>query len=276
MNAVSERSVIEATPPAPAPRRRLTRADVLKLVVFAVLAVGLVVAVDHWDLRELRDPLVLEARVESLGGWIWVAYFGLWIVLQVAVGQTLIPTVVGGFLFGWLLGGFMALAGAMVSTTVHLLVVRTLLRAPAEALIFSRFRHIKDGIEQRGVALLALLRFLWFPSSLITLGTAVTRISVRDHLLGVPFMLPQAILWTLATESIYRYGWSGIPAARWIAFGTIAVTSIAAYLLAMRRWPQLKAFTRKKPARGSLVQDEQPRGGLRERPHGAPEALREP
>ncbi|GEM_PF-2310914 len=235
-----------AAPPEPTPRRRLTRADLLKIAVFVVVAVVLVFAVDHWDLRELRDPEVLEARVASLGSWVWVAYFGLWIVLQVAIGQTLIPTIVGGFLFGWLLGGFMALLGAIVSTTIHLLLVRTLLRAPAEALIFSRFRHIKEGIEERGVALLVFLRFVWAPSSLITLGTAVTRISVRDHLIGVPFMLPQALLWTLATESLYRYGWDGIPRGRWIAFGSIAAASIVAYLLAMRRWPQLKAFSLRK------------------------------
>jgi uncharacterized membrane protein YdjX (TVP38/TMEM64 family) len=228
------------------PKRRLGKRDLLKLGVFAIIAVVLFFAVDQWDLRALSDPAVLEARVASMGNWVWVAYIGLWIVLQIAIGQTLIPTVAGGVLFGWLVGGFMALGGAIISTTLHLLLVRTLLRKPAEALIAGRFEHIRDGIEERGVGLLVLMRFLWLPSSIITVGTALTRIPVRHHLVGVPFMLPQALLWTLATESIYRYGWGAIPAGRWIIFGAIAATSIVGYLAAMRRWPQLKAFTRKR------------------------------
>lgn len=227
------------------PRGRSGLMDGVKIAVFAALAVGLVLAVDQWDLRALRDPAVLEARVADFGPWLYPAYFGLWLLLQVAIGQTVIPTVAGGILFGWFVGGFMAVVGAVFSTTAHLLLVRTLLRAPAERFILSRFPHIQQGIEARGLGLLILMRFLWMPSSLITLGTAVTRIPVRVHMAAVPFMLPQAFLWTLATESIYRYGWDGIPTGRWVCFGAITVASVLAYVSAMRRWPRLRAFTRK-------------------------------
>jgi len=192
----------------------------------------------------LRDPALLESRVAEIGGWAWAAYFALWIVMQVAIGQTAVPTIAGGILFGWVTGGLMAVGGAVVSTTIHLLLVRTLLRAPAEALISGRFAHLKQGIEERGLGLLVLLRFLWFPSSLITLGTAISRVPVRTHMAAVPAMLPQALLWCLATESLYRYGWDGIPTARWVAFGSIALLSVAAYFGAMSRWPQLKVFTK--------------------------------
>ena len=209
----------------PTTKRRLGVMDGVKLAVFGALAVVLVVAVDQWDLRALRDPAVLETRVADFGPWLYPAYFGLWLLLQVAIGQTVIPTVAGGILFGWFAGGFIAVIGAVFSTTAHLLLVRTLLRAPAERFILSRFRHIQQGIESRGLGLLILMRFLWMPSSLITLGTAVTRIPVRVHVAAVPFMLPQAFLWTLATESIYRYGWDGIPTERWFCFALITVSS---------------------------------------------------
>jgi uncharacterized membrane protein YdjX (TVP38/TMEM64 family) len=232
------------TEPAPA-KRRLTRGDAAKLGIFAVVAVLLVVAVDRYDLQALREPEVLEARLASLGGWVWPAYFGLWILMQVAVGQTAVPTIVGGILFGWLPGGLLAVVGAVVATSVHFLLVRTLLRASAEALIFSRFSNLKKGIEERGLALLILLRFLWFPSSLVTIGTAITRLPFRVHVAAVPAMLPQALLWCLATESFYRYDAGTIPTARYVAFGSIAGVSILVYFAAMRRWPQLKAFTKK-------------------------------
>ena len=225
--------------------RRSRLFDALRVLAFLLVAVGLYQVVQVYDLRALGDPEVLHARVDGMGAWAVVFYLALWVVFQCALGQTVIPTLAGSVMFGWAAGAGLAVFGAFFATSVHYWLVRLLLRGPAEALVLRRFPRLKEGIEERGLALLVLLRFLWFPSMLVTMGSAVTRTSFRTHLMAIPAILPQAFLWCLGTDSLYTYGWDGIPLWRWALFVGVVAASILAYIYATRRWPQLKAFTRK-------------------------------
>ena len=206
--------------------------------------------VDHY-LRSLSDqkaPNSLILRVQkalaarAMRPW-WQRSFDSWNRQT----QVLFLSLACFFLvmFGWAAGAGLAVFGAFFATSVHYWLVRLLLRGPAEALVLRRFPRLKEGIEERGLALLVLLRFLWFPSMLVTMGSAVTRTSFRTHLVAIPAILPQAFLWCLGTDSLYTYGWDGIPLWRWALFVGVVAASILAYIYATRRWPQLKAFTRK-------------------------------
>lgn len=226
--------------PARPKRRRSRKLDALRVVVvLALLGVG------GWYVRELGvlqflERETLRGHVDELGMWGVALYFGVWILLVTFLGQTFLPTIAGGVMFGWLLGAVLATVGAALGNICQFAVARTALRGPAESLLFRRFPHVPKAIEERGLALLVVLRFAWAPAWAVNLGSGVTRVRFRDYLLALPAILPGAILICLVSDSLFLYGWSAIPPARWGAMAAILVGGVGLYFWATRRWPDLR------------------------------------
>ena len=227
-------------PPERSPRRRSRKLDALRVVV-----VLLIVGVVGWYLRgsgllEYLEPEGLRERVERLGWQAFGLYFGAWILMVTFLGQTFLPTVAGGVMFGWLLGGALAVVGGALGHTCQFWVARKILRGPAESLLFRRAPHVPRAIEERGLALLVVLRFAWAPAWAVNLAAGVTRVRFRDFALAFPAALPGAVLICLASDSLLLYGWSDIPPVRWGAMAAILTGGVGLYLWATRRWPELR------------------------------------
>lgn len=228
--------------------RRPVWPDLLRVLgLLAVLGVaGLLVR--QMDLEALLDADRLRAQVDLLGWKAPVLYLGAFVVTLGIAGQILLPTIAGGVLFGWLGGGLMAVLGATLASVLQFLVVRYGIRGPAERLLLARFPAVRAQVEERGLALLVLLRFIWFPAAPLTFATALTRMPLQRFLLGFPALLPQALVVCLVSDSVARFGWTGVPWTRWGAVGVLAAVSFGAYLGAVRRWPQLRALRKAAPS----------------------------
>lgn len=212
----------------------------------AVLAVlGLLwVLVPVDELRALMDPDALRARGDAGGAEVYLTFFGASILMMLMTGQLALPVIAGATLFGALLGPVVAVLGVSFGATGQFLLVRYALREPAQAVLSRRAPRLQTTIEERGLGLLILLRLIWFPTFLVNVGTALTRMPLRRFVAAFPAMLPQAFIFAYATDAVVVHGWSGVPLSTWLTLIGMVAAGVGAYLVAMKRWPHLRALSR--------------------------------
>jgi uncharacterized membrane protein YdjX (TVP38/TMEM64 family) len=212
-----------------------------------MLLLAVIVGVLYYfaPLQEIKDWLdvdVLRARAAAGDNLIVFGYLGAVSFLALLTAQMGLPTIAGAALFGPILGPVLALVGVAIGGTLQFLVARYALRGPAERVLLKRVPEFRDVMDERGLAVLIFLRFIWFPGFIITLGSAISRLSLPHFLIGFPAMLPQAVLVSVVTDAVVTFGWTGIPLSRWAIVVGITGASIGLYLAAVRRWPELKAI----------------------------------
>ena len=222
--------------------------DALRIGIFVAVVVALYFVVPADDLTALLDVDALREKAADGGNTVLLAFLGGVTVLALLTAQMALPTIAGAALFGPIVGPLLAMAGVAIGGLVQFLVARYALRGPAERLLLERVPTLRDTIDQRGLALLIFMRFIWFPGFLINLGTAISRMPVRHFLLGFPAMLPQAILVAIVTDAVVTFGWAGIPLSRWLIIVSVTATSLLLYGAAVKTWPELKAIKSMKAA----------------------------
>ncbi len=218
------------------------RKDVLRMLLFA-----LIVAVAYYfapldELKAWLDVDALRARAAAGDNLIVFGFLGVVALLALLTAQMGLPTVAGAALFGPLLGPVLALVGVGAGATLQFLLARYGLRGPAERVLLKRVPEFRDVMDERGLAVLIFLRFIWFPGFIVTVGSAISRLPLPHFLMGFPAMLPQAVLVAVVTDAVVTFGWNGIPLTRWLVIVGITSASIGLYVGAVRRWPELKAI----------------------------------
>lgn len=216
--------------------------DVLRIGLFVVAVAALYFVVPVEQLKELLDVEALRARADAAGPTAIFGYLGAVGILGVFTAQMLLPTLAGAALFGPIAGPLLATLGVASGSLVQFFAARYALRGPAERILLARVPVLRDAIDERGLALLIFLRFIWFPGFLINLGSAVSRMPFRHYLLGFPASLPQAVLIAVVTDAVVTFGWKGIPLERWLIIVAVTVVGLGMYAGAVRRWPELKAL----------------------------------
>jgi len=227
---------LEQAPPIH--RRHLILA--VRFLVFAALIAGL-----WWAGRQdwgLTDFDALRVRAQALGPWIVPIYLGLWVL---GGGQIMVPTLAGAVLWGWAGGALMACVGSAVSGAILFLLMRGLLRSPLESVMGARVASLSAALEARGLAVMVAWRLAWLPALALTTAAALTRVSLRDYLISVVAMLPGALVVTLTADGLTTHGWRAVPPERWMAVGLLLTATVATYLLALRRWPELRVARRR-------------------------------
>jgi uncharacterized membrane protein YdjX (TVP38/TMEM64 family) len=144
-----------------------------------VLATGLVFATGahrHLSLDALiahRDRLqafVTERAALALAAYALV-YVG---VVALSIPGAAVLTVLGGFLFGWFLGGIMAVLAATAGSTLVFLIARTSLGEGLARKAGPRLKKLADGFREDAFAYLLFLRLVpLFPFWLVNLASAL-------------------------------------------------------------------------------------------------------
>ena len=186
------------------------------------------------------DPAELRT-VDAAWSPRWI---GAYLVFWMVANSVLWPTLAGGVLFGWAGGTALGLVGAALGATVQLLVIRTFLRAPAEAWLGKRLVPLQGALEERGLALMIVWRLLWLPVSWLTVAAALTRIPLWQHVVAVLAMTPGMVGMTLMADSLVVHGPMGIPWQRWAVLIGIFGSSFAFWAWAQQRWPALRVARR--------------------------------
>ena len=188
-------------PPHP---RAGERALLRPLIVFAVIALGLV-AVYASPLREyLRHVREIKLRVNDLGAWGPVLYM-LAVYVVIALGfPRLILCPVGGIIFGFVWG----LVWTQIPTLLGYYTTFLFVRWGGRDFVARRWPKLKrlDGLfKERAVPALLLVRQLPVSGVLINLLLGLSPVRHRDFLLGTAIgLLPQAIPFTLVASGTVK------------------------------------------------------------------------
>ena len=166
-----------------------------KIIVFGILSVvfGII-------LNEYLSFKMILSKIENIvfvvDEFRLIAIL-LYLLLYIFVVTFSIPaatmlTIFSGYLFGWIIGGFVALSGAVMGSSVLFLIVQAGLRPTIEEKLKSNslFGDISNGILKNQVRYLLFLRFMpIFPFWLVNLAPAILAVRFRVVLLTSSFCI---------------------------------------------------------------------------------------
>lgn len=187
----------------PAPRRSLL---LRTLPLVALAAAGLAV----WWLG-LTDSLSLHTlaiRGEAWRAWVHertLLALSLYVLIYAAVVALSLPaaaplTVVGGFLFGWLLGGTATVIAATAGAVAIFLLARTALAAPLARASGARIAKLRAGFQEDAIGYLLFLRLVpAFPFWVVNIAPALLGVRLRDFVIATAIgIIPGTFAFALA------------------------------------------------------------------------------
>jgi len=151
----------------------------LALLVAGLVAVGIILVVSGTD--GLRDLLtdVGESR------WGLVAFILVYAAAVVVLLPGTLGTLTAGAVFGFPLGGFAALVGATLGSTVAFLISRGLGREGAQSFFGSRLTGVDDFIGRNDFSSILVLRLMPIvPFNLLNYGAGLTSVRLSRYVLA--------------------------------------------------------------------------------------------
>ena len=173
----------------------------VRRVAIALIALAALAAL--WRYTPLRDFVALSALIEIAHTLDESPIAPLAVlVAYVVAGLLVIPVTVliiaTGVVFGPLLGGFYALAGALASAAVTYWIGSKLGRNTVRHLAGRRLNRITRRLAKKGALAIALLRLLPVaPFSIVNAVIGASHIRMRDFLLGTAFGMAPGIAVTV-------------------------------------------------------------------------------
>jgi uncharacterized membrane protein YdjX (TVP38/TMEM64 family) len=140
-----------------------------------------------------------------------VAMLGLYALIYVAAVTLSLPlsaflTTIGGYLFGWLIGGTAASLSATLGATCFFLIARTSLGQPFLRRAGSRIQSLAAGFRRQGFTYLLVLRLIpVVPFWLTNLAAGFFRMRLRSFILATQLgMLPASFAFAFAGSGLDR------------------------------------------------------------------------
>lgn len=168
---------------------------VRRLLPLAVLAgvAGLIVSQgwhEYLTLEEIaanRD--MLKSYIEENYLLTFLAYMGIYIVVTaLSVPGGVFLTLIGGFLFGWLLGGVATVVAATIGATIIFLIAKTSLGEPLAARAGPWLGKLRAGFQENALSYLLFLRLVpVFPFWLVNLAPALLGVGLGTYVAGTFF-----------------------------------------------------------------------------------------
>jgi uncharacterized membrane protein YdjX (TVP38/TMEM64 family) len=147
------------------------------------------------------NPLDFAEWVQGLGPWGPIAFIAGYTLVTIAVMPAFLLTLAAGALWGFWFGLLLAMSGAVSGATCAFLGGRNVLRRFIERYVnrHPRLAAIDRAVEQEGARLVFLLRLSpAVPFVLLNYVLGVSRISLRDHFIGLCGMIPTAAMYVYA------------------------------------------------------------------------------
>lgn len=172
----------------------------LAILLLAILAVALVLL----PVREWTVSIVTWIR--SLGSLGVAVYAIVYMLSPVVMFPASLLTLAAGFLYGPWWGTLLVSPASVAGSTLAFLIGRTVARERVKRRIESnaRFSAIDAAVEKSGLKVVFLLRLSpIFPFTLLNYALGLTRVRLRDYILGSFFgMLPGTFLYVYLGSSV--------------------------------------------------------------------------
>jgi uncharacterized membrane protein YdjX (TVP38/TMEM64 family) len=214
-----------------------------KLVLWALLAVGLVLAAHYFD-APARLRVALDG-IARLGPWGPVFFALLYVAATVFFLPGSILTVGAGVVFGLARGFAIVSISATLGATAAFLVGRYLARAFIAGKIegHPKFKAIDEAVAGEGWKIVALLRLSpVVPFNVLNYAFGVTRVSLRDYVLASWIgMMPGTVLYvylgSIAGDLAGAGGRASRTPAEWAfyAVGLVATIAVTVFVTRLAR-----------------------------------------
>lgn len=168
---------------------------ITRILLLAVIIAGATLVVIF---REAIDATALEAWVKDAGAVGPILFMLIYALGTVFFLPGSIITLLGGALFGPVLGTCYNLTGATLGATLAFLVARYLASNWVEQKTGGRLKQLKQGVEGEGWRFVAFVRLVpLFPFNLLNYALGLTRIKLSHYIIASYLcMLPGAIAYT--------------------------------------------------------------------------------
>jgi uncharacterized membrane protein YdjX (TVP38/TMEM64 family) len=168
-------------------------------LLFPLPALAQGAATDAGVFAQLRGQLVETlAWINSLGAIAPMVFILLYVVVTVAFVPASVVTLGAGVVFGVVEGSLYVFVGAMLGATAAFLVGRYLARDWVSQRVAgnAKFQAIDEAIGREGRKIIFLIRLSpAFPFNLLNYGLGLTKVSLRDYILGTTGIIPGTIMY---------------------------------------------------------------------------------
>lgn len=177
---------------------------ILPLAVLAAVAVLVVsqgwhkyLSLEHIAAnRDLLKGYIAENYLLTL-----FAYMGIYVVaIALSLPGGVFLTLAGGFLFGWIVGGFSTVIAATIGATVIFLIAKTSFGEPLAARAGPWLEKLREGFQEDAMSYLLFLRLVpLFPFWLVNLAPALLGVSLPVYIAGTFFgIIPGTLAFSFA------------------------------------------------------------------------------
>lgn len=200
-----------------------------KILIFAVILLAGFSLASYFGLTDLLTNFQqLRHCLESFGWW----GYGVFVLLSIVVAVFMLPgqllAIVGGIIYGGVVGGALTVIGASVGATISFIIGKYV----ARDYVVKKFKHnevfkkIEHGVAENGVSFLIFTRLVpIFPYAIQSYAYALTPMTVRKFsVISFLTMLPASFIYAFMASEIVRRG---------VSWTLLAELSLAGLLLAL-------------------------------------------
>ncbi len=220
-------------------RNKLTR-----LVLLVILIAGIAAVISY---RDQLDAESLQQWLQDAGSAAPVLFMLIYVVGTVFFLPGSLLTLVGGALFGPVLGTFYNLTAATIGAMLSFIVARYLASDWVANKTGGRMKQLINGVEAEGWRFVAFVRLVpLFPFNLLNYALGLTRISFTQYSIATYIcMLPGAIAYTylgyIGREA--ATGGEGLVQKGMLALALLAVVSFLPRLIGKLRKGSMMSIT---------------------------------
>lgn len=205
-----------------------TGAEARRLLMLALVVAGLLIVLHFTPIKDwIGDPLALKQQVQA---WGWKAHVGFVAgsVAAVALGvPRLLLCALGGGLFGFVMGGILALVASITGSWGAFQMARWSGRDWAERRLAGASDTLRKVLARPDVTSIFVARQLPFPGILINVMLGVLPTTQRTFLIGTALgYLPSTAIVALAGSSLGKDSLA-------VAMGQITIAMLALGLFTM-------------------------------------------
>ena len=178
-----------------------------KIMLSTLFLVTLISVVIIFDLQSYIQPDILKEHILSFGIFAPVIYTLLYILGTIFFIPGTVLTLIGGAVFGPLMGTIYTIIAATIGATTAFLIARYLGGSFIKTLETNKFQQIQkydNKIKENGLNVVLFLRFVpFFPFNVLNYALGLTKVKLSDYFFGSLFgMIPGTFVYVYLGDSL--------------------------------------------------------------------------
>ncbi len=217
--------------------------QVARLVVLLLLVAGVIALFRYGSVGEYFTQEYLQSLLEKFGFWqsalLFVIFYA--VATMLAVPGTIL-TVMGGVIFGSLVGTLLIVTGATIGASGAFFISRFFARDFIADKFAGKawFIKLEKGVEEEGLYFVLFMRLVpIFPFNGINFATGLTNVKFKDYLIGTFVgIAPATFAFAHAASSAAEAAEKGISAGFFVSLALLGL--IALVPIFYKRWKKKK------------------------------------